>query len=236
MAGRRIVPGTGAPHDGSGTGPVREEGPPDRAGPRSSGTGTAVTASRRGRPAAPLVRTVPGERLPPYYDGVREVYADAFGSPPWEEDPAMADAYLDRLASDAGRPGFTAALAVDGGAVLGFAVAWTTPSPFPRERCYPHVAAALGPERTDDWLCGAREVDELAVRREARGLGLGAALLDAVTAGAPEGRSWLLTAARAGAAAGFYRRLGWHQATHPGADRRGVIAFLGPRHPGGLPS
>ena len=87
-----------------------------------------------------------------------------------------------------------------------------------------HCRELIGPERD-----GRSPVPGLSACSDGR-------RLDAVTAGAPEGRSWLLTAARAGAAAGFYRRLGWHQATHPGADRRGVIAFLGPRHPGGLPS
>ncbi|MFD0341894.1 hypothetical protein ACFVH0_24975 [Streptomyces sp. NPDC127117] len=92
------------------------------------------------------------------------------------------------MACDTGRPGFAAALAASGDAVVGFSTGWTTPSVFPAGRCCPQVAAALGAERTAAWLCGGREVDELAVTSTARNQGTGAALLDAVTAGAPDGR------------------------------------------------
>ncbi|MEU9497974.1 hypothetical protein [Streptomyces sp. NPDC048196] len=73
------------------------------------------------------VRLVSGEQLSPYVDGIRAVYADAFGAPPWHEEPALAHTCLIRLAQDARRPGFLAALALDRGAVLGFATGWTTP-------------------------------------------------------------------------------------------------------------
>ncbi|MFJ9469093.1 GNAT family N-acetyltransferase [Streptomyces caniferus] len=178
------------------------------------------------------VRLVVGEGLASYADDIRAVYADAFGSPPWREDPVLADAYLARLAQDSRRPGFLAALARDeSGTVLGFATAWATPVPFPTGRCYPEAAAALGADRTRQWLCGAQEIDELAVRTRARGSGLGTALLDAVTAEIAHGRSWLLTSVRAAGALRFYRRLGWRQATHPAPEGRGVAVFLGPRHP-----
>ncbi|GAA3215387.1 hypothetical protein GCM10020256_16950 [Streptomyces thermocoprophilus] len=113
------------------------------------------------------------------------------------------------------RPGFTAALALAGSEVIGFATAWTTVAPFPNDRCYPQAAAGLGVDRTVDWLCGAREIDELAVRSSARGTGLAGELLDAVTEDAPEGRSWLLTSVASTRAMAFYRGQGWTQATHP---------------------
>ncbi|WP_241788053.1 hypothetical protein [Streptomyces sp. PRh5] len=68
-------------------------------------------------------------------------------------------------------PGFLAALALDGARVLGFATAWTTPTPFPADRCYPQVAAALGPGRAADLLCDGQEIDELAVHTRPRGSG-----------------------------------------------------------------
>ncbi|MFF8619211.1 GNAT family N-acetyltransferase [Streptomyces sp. NPDC015350] len=178
-----------------------------------------------------LVRQASGSLLLAYADGVRAVYADAFGSPPWREGPEHADAYLRRLGDDADRDGFTAALVLDGDTVLGWATAWTTPSPFPAERCYPPISAALGKHRTADWLCGAREVDELAVATRARGAGLGAALLDGVTADRTDGRCWLLTSVAARGAVAFYEREGWTQATHPAPGGAGHAAFLGPRHP-----
>ncbi|MFI1016607.1 GNAT family N-acetyltransferase [Streptomyces sp. NPDC020965] len=184
---------------------------------------------------AATVRIDSGSGLLRYAEGIRAVYADAFTGPPWHEDPATADTYPARLSEDATRPGFTAALTVEGTTVLGFAVGWTTPDRLPADRCYPRVAAALGPDRTRSWLCGGREIDELAVHTGARGLGVGAALLAALTADAPAARSWLLTSAHADAALSFYRRLGWHQVTHPAPGGNGPVVFLGPGHPAAPP-
>lgn len=110
-----------------------------------------------------------------------------FGNPPWNEDEEQAAAFLRRLADDVKRPGFTAAVAFMAAEVIGFSTAWTTMAPFPADRCYPEAAAGLGPERTAQWLCGALEVDELAVRTAARGTGVAAELLKTVTTDAPEG-------------------------------------------------
>ncbi|MER8029971.1 GNAT family N-acetyltransferase [Streptomyces bauhiniae] len=164
-------------------------------------------------------------------DALRSAYLDAFSAPPWEEGEAEANAFAARLVTNVGRPGFVAAVAVEDERVTGFATAWTTPSPFPTDRSYGQAAAALGAERTHAWLCGALEIDELALRPAAQGTGLGARLLDAVTRDCPEGRAWLLTAQRSARAMSFYRHLGWHQATHPCADGDGLVVFLGPRHP-----
>ncbi|MEV6833351.1 GNAT family N-acetyltransferase [Streptomyces sp. NPDC051133] len=171
------------------------------------------------------------EHLLEHSDALRSLYADAFCAPPWNEGQERADAFLIRLADNVRRPGFTAALAFTGSDVVGFTTAWTTMAPFPTDRCYPQAAAGLGPERTREWLCGAREIDELAVCPAARGTGLADALLEAVTADAPEGRSWLLTSVRSPRAMAFYRRHGWTQATHPSPEGIGTAVFLGPRHP-----
>lgn len=178
------------------------------------------------------VMRVEGAALPGYADGIGRVYGEVFSAPPWNEAPADAALYLARLTSDAERPGFTAALALDDAdAVGGFATGWTTPDPFPSDRSYGHVARALGPERLEVWLCGALEVDELAVAPAARGAGLGAALLSAVSGAAPDGRCWLLTSVRAEATMRFYRRAGWHPAPMPVPGRAGLVVLLGPDHP-----
>ncbi len=181
--------------------------------------------------SAVTVRRVSGAELLARQDGIRRVYTEAFTGPPWNEDVAAVERFLRGLAEEAPRPGFVAALAFDGEAVTGLATAWTTPAEFPSGRCYPQVAAALGAERTASWLCGGREVDELAVAKEARGRGVGTTLLDAVTADAPGGRCWLLTSVRAHDALAFYRSLGWTQATHPAPEGDGHAVFLGPLHP-----
>ncbi|MFI2758395.1 GNAT family N-acetyltransferase [Streptomyces echinatus] len=177
------------------------------------------------------IRVVTSDALLPHSADLRSVYADAFCAPPWNEDEERADAFVVRLGSDVRRPGFTAALAFDGQNAVGFATAWDTPAPFPVDRCYPQAAAGLGPSRTEEWLCGAREVDELAVRVTARGNGIAAGLLKAVTEEAPDGRAWLLTSLRSPRAMAFYRRQGWTQATHPSPTGHGIAVFLGPRHP-----
>lgn len=177
------------------------------------------------------IRVVPHDALLSHGAALRSVYAKAFCAPPWNEDEERADAFVVRLGSDVRRPGFTAALAFDGRDVVGFATAWTTPTPFPADRCYAQAAAGLGPSRTEEWLCGAREVDELTVHPAAHGNGVAAGLLRAVTEDAPDGRSWLLTSLKATHAMAFYRRQGWAQAIHPSPDGHGIVVFLGPRHP-----
>ncbi|KQV94242.1 GNAT family N-acetyltransferase [Streptomyces sp. Root369] len=179
----------------------------------------------------PDVRLFTDAGLLKHTTALHSVYVDAFCAPPWHEDEAKAIEFVGRLAWDVRRPGFTAALALAGSDVVGFATAWTTRAPFPTDRCYPQAAAGLGSERAVRWLCGAREVDELAVRPAARGTGLSAALLQAVTAGAPQGRAWLLTSVQAPRAVAFYRRQGWTQATHPSPEGGGIAVFLGPHHP-----
>ncbi|MET9087888.1 GNAT family N-acetyltransferase [Streptomyces sp. NPDC004237] len=177
------------------------------------------------------IRVFRGEELRAHFADLHSVYTDAFCAPPWNEDGERAVEFVGRLTDNVRRAGFTAALAFAGAEVVGFATAWTTRAPFPTDRCYPQAAAGLGPRRTVDWLCGAREIDELAVRPAAAGTGLAADLLTAVTEDAPDGRSWLLTSIRSGRAMSFYRRQGWTQATHPSPEGKGIVVFLGPRHP-----
>ncbi|MGO4421861.1 GNAT family N-acetyltransferase [Streptomyces sp. MCAF7] len=177
------------------------------------------------------IRLFTGQDLLTHAAALHSVYLDAFCAPPWNEGEEKAAEFVGRLAGDVQRPGFTAALALASSDVVGFATAWTTCAPFPTDRCYPQAAAGLGAERTLRWLCGAREIDELAVSPAARGTGLAAALLQAVTADAPEGRTWLLTSVRAPRAVAFYRSQGWTQATHPSPQGNGIVVFLGPHHP-----
>ncbi|MEV1087109.1 GNAT family N-acetyltransferase [Streptomyces microflavus] len=177
------------------------------------------------------LRRLSGVELLARREDARRVYAEAFSGPPWSEDASAADGFIRRLTDDATRLGFTAAGAFRNDRLVGLVTAWTPPTPFPSDRCYPQAAAALGADRTAEWLCGSREVDELALAADARGQGVGAALLERVTVDAPGGRCWLLTSVRARDAISFYRRLGWAQAIHPADEGSGIAVFLGPSHP-----
>ncbi|MFF1441227.1 hypothetical protein [Streptomyces sp. NPDC058295] len=95
------------------------------------------------------------------------VCIEAFCAPPWDEDAENAIEFLCRLVRNVRLPGFTAALAFAGAAVVGLATPWTTRAPFPSAAAAPQ-AAALGPDRTVDRLVGAREIHELAVRPAAQ--------------------------------------------------------------------
>ncbi|MFD7969850.1 GNAT family N-acetyltransferase [Streptomyces clavifer] len=175
---------------------------------------------------------VDGAGVRPYADGIQRVYTDVFSAPPWNEDPGTAALHAGRLASDAARTGFTAALALDDAdAVTGFATAWTTPDAFPADRSYGQVAATLGPDRVAAWLCGAVQVDEPAVAPTARGTGLCARLPAAVTDAAPDGRRRLLTSVHAKATPGFYAQVGRHRLPDTVPGRAGLAVLLGPRHP-----
>jgi GNAT superfamily N-acetyltransferase len=155
-----------------------------------------------------------------HVDALAAVYLAAFREPPWNEDRRAADAFADRLASDAHRPGFTAVLAHDDGGPAGLGTAWRTPDPFPTGRAYDRVRAALGDAAVHSRLVGALEVDELAVGPKARGRGLAQRILALLCEGAD--RRWLLTAPEAADAIRLYRRLGWTRLTVPAAD---IVVF-----------
>ncbi|MFJ6655775.1 GNAT family N-acetyltransferase [Streptomyces sp. NPDC091377] len=178
------------------------------------------------------VQALSGDALLSHTAALRSLYVDAFCAPPWNEDESRATEFTDRLLTDVRRPGFAAAVAVREGEPVGFATGWTTLDPFPGDRSYPQVVAALGARDTADWLMGAREIDTLVVSHAAHGTGVASSLLRTVVAGAPGGRSWLLTSAGAPRAVAFYRREGWAQVTHPSPDGKGIVVFLGPGHPG----
>lgn len=74
-------------------------------------------------------------------------------------------------------------------------------------------------------------MNELAVAPEARGAGVGRALLSAVTEPAADGRCWLLTSVRAEGALRLYERAGWRRVAEPVPGRAGLVVLLGPGHP-----
>lgn len=140
-----------------------------------------------------------------------EVYADAFAEPPYRGTVAQAREWAaERLVQHLGYPAFGLATAEREGRVLGFGYGllgaddqWFTQT----VRARASAAVAQG------WLGGHGELVELAIRSEARGVGLGGRLHDAVVdhlrhAGA---RNALLVAdIGAAPARALYVSRGWH--------------------------
>ncbi|WP_217196689.1 GNAT family N-acetyltransferase [Streptomyces buecherae] len=168
-------------------------------------------------------------------DELTDAYVDVFTAPPWEDRDARATRaeFRERLATDAHRPGFRAVLATsDDGRVQGFVTGWTTQAPFRTDRAYGKVTTRLGAERVNELLVGAFEVDELGVRPDVRGTGLGRRLLSALVDTAPGGRAWLLTWSQAHETLAFYRRIGWREPAPLPGNETDVVVFLSPGGPG----
>ncbi|WP_405062264.1 GNAT family N-acetyltransferase [Kribbella sp. NBC_01505] len=92
------------------------------------------------------------------------------------------------------------------GPVLGFAYGFTG---WPGQWWSDRIAAAVPVELAAEWIGGHFEVVELAVIPEARGQGLGAALMTALLDGLPNRKALLTTYADDRTAPRLYRRLGW---------------------------
>jgi len=168
---------------------------------------------------------------PELMDGVLDVYAIAFGSPPWNESAERLASYRTRAIEGTTRADFTLAVARnDDERVVGFATAWTTPDPFPTGRLYDTIAATLDPPVLRDRLVGRTEVDELAVHPAAGRSGLGRALLNAVTSRSIG--AWLVTGEFAEAAVSLYRGAGWEAiASVRSSEGLALIVFATPLSP-----
>ncbi|WP_329085932.1 GNAT family N-acetyltransferase [Streptosporangium sp. NBC_01469] len=166
--------------------------------------------------------------MPPVFDDAEpnaavlgSIYAAAFTPPPWHETPDRIDAFVGRLPSQAGSPGFRCLTAHVDGEPAGFTCGFTTPDPWPSDRLYRPIADALG---GDTSVLGTRfEVHELAVAPRFTGRGLGEALVRRIVADA--GPSWLVTSPAAASAVRLYERLGWSRLCEFDVPRESFRAF-----------
>ncbi|MEU8205831.1 GNAT family N-acetyltransferase [Streptosporangium sp. NPDC049046] len=136
---------------------------------------------------------------------VADVGEEVFTRPPWREPYPAARGVAARLLADSRRPGFVLALAFGGEELYGFAYGVRC-SHLARLTCHDKP----GPDFT---------LKELAVLPQRHGLGLGAALHDAVLTRAAPGTRWLTTHTRAAAALGLYRARGWRAVALAGGER-----------------
>jgi GNAT superfamily N-acetyltransferase len=144
---------------------------------------------------------------------LRTVYAQVFSLPPYNEGPELADEFLDRLAEESKRPGFSLVVACGGGKPLelvGFAYGYTMPAGEwwdGADRPAPEEVKAANKFAVIEW----------AVLPARRGAGIGRRLLDELLSGRRE-RWATLTVVPAAHARAIYDRWGWRQvaSTRPG--------------------
>jgi GNAT superfamily N-acetyltransferase len=162
---------------------------------------------------------------------VVDVYREAFGASPYSEGEAEVARFADEvLPRDAARAGFRCVVARDGGAVVGFAYGYTGA---PGQWWHDWVVSLLDAAVAEEWMAGAFELVELAVRPAAQGRGTGGRLHDAVLAGLPHRTAVLSTQDEDTPARRLYLRRGWvplRPAWRP-APSRPPLLFMGLRLP-----
>ncbi|RIX28322.1 GNAT family N-acetyltransferase [Amnibacterium setariae] len=141
-------------------------------------------------------------------DAVDAVYRAAFAADGLGVNPRFRE---EQLAMHRARKGFTLVGAAEAGRLVGFAYAYTGDR---GQWWHEHVAERVSSELADTWLGGHLEVVELAVLPEARGRGIGAALMTALVADRPEPCALLGTGRRPSPARRLYERLGWIELQH----------------------
>jgi ribosomal protein S18 acetylase RimI-like enzyme len=151
---------------------------------------------------------------------VDAVYRAAFADEAGGASPDFLDREL-RVHRD--REGFSFVGAVDGGELIGFVYGVTGRR---GQWWSDHVALHAPVELVDVWVGGHFEVVELAVLPEARGRGVGAALMIALLEDRPEPCALLATWQHDSPSRRLYERLGWIELLHDLAGDRSLYGRL----------
>jgi ribosomal protein S18 acetylase RimI-like enzyme len=150
-----------------------------------------------------LVDLLDGEHAWPLADAARDLYAEVYAEPPYNEGPELVARFVEHFAADVRRDGFSLARAVDGGQLVGVAYGWTMPA----GRWWSN-ATSPAPDEVRDAPKFA--IMEWMVQRQHRGAGVGRQLLRLLLADRPE--PWATLASHPESAARrIYDRLGWAQ-------------------------
>lgn len=138
--------------------------------------------------------------------GIREVYADAFTGPPHNEPENAAASFVERLESESNRAGWKLLVAEQHGEISGFVYGYVTR---PGQWWHDRVISGLEPELVQHWFSDSFVLVEFAVKRSARGKGVGTRLHDAVLDSLPQRTAVAMTHENDNPAVGFYRARGW---------------------------
>lgn len=137
----------------------------------------------------------------PHVDALRDLYAEVYAEPPYNEGPAHVRQFVRWISEELDRPGFSLALAQAGDGLAGAAYGFTMPAGEwmePRASEPPPALLDVPKLNVAEWM----------VRKPYRGAGAGRRLLDLLLAGRPEPYA-ILASNPAALARSIYERWGW---------------------------
>ena len=139
-------------------------------------------------------------------EDVLRVYAAAMMPPPYSKSIADVQMFAGTYERHLERSGFRMFVARRDGQIVGYTYGYrSVPGTWWRD----HVAEALGPQRSREWLTDAFEFAELAVSPQHRRAGIGSALHDALLDGVGTRTSVLSTLEEDTAGSNLYEKKGW---------------------------
>lgn len=156
---------------------------------------------------------------------LQDVYMAVFALPPYDEGPEMRDKFAGWVRDESKEPGFDLVTATESGRVVGFAYGYGRPAGQWWHWAQQPIPDEIGGE-------GTFAVMEWAVVPDARGHGVGQALMDELLRNRPE--PWAtLTVNPAADARAVYERRGWQQVdqTRPGKMPSMDVMVLKLRNP-----
>lgn len=158
---------------------------------------------------------------------LRDVYAAAFGEPPYCEPASSAARFGESFLRHSTYAGFRGLVAREDDTVIGFVYGYTSAS---GQWWHDVVARGIGPELTAVWLSDAFEVVDLAVLPAFQGRGAGRLLHDTLLRELPYRTAVLSTRNQETTALRLYRRAGWTPIAvdfrFPGGDASWLILGL----------
>lgn len=137
---------------------------------------------------------------------IQDVYIDAFTEPPYNEPASAGASFVERLQGETDRPGWTLLVAEQNGRIAGFAYGYVTE---PGQWWHDRVTAGLEPELVRRWFTESFVLVEFAVKRAARGKGLGSRLHDCLLDSQSQPTMVTMTHEHENDALAFYRQRGW---------------------------
>jgi ribosomal protein S18 acetylase RimI-like enzyme len=153
------------------------------------------------------ITAITNAQIDEYKDQILDTYRQAFSEPPYNKTEADVISFSQTLDLHRNRVGARFLVAQDNHQeVLGFAYGYET---MEGQWWYDVVSKSLPFAAIKEWLQGAYELVELAVRPSSQGQGIGGRLHDAILTGLPNRTAVLSTIATETVALHLYRKRGW---------------------------